>query len=120
MMGDREQWVEKQLAREAKGRAKAEALATDKEMLRLVQTLTVKASDYCDAAVRWAAVGNVEEALAAGHHAQAALHLAAGASYAFEAGRPISLKARLDDVKRFLDNSRKAKRPDDAASPVSR
>jgi hypothetical protein len=102
-MGDREQWVEKQLAREAKGRAKVAEVITETALRELVLELVGYGAQHADVSRRWAAVDGVKEALAAGGRAGFAFRLAHEVQVMFEMGRPIALKSRIVDAAKLRD-----------------
>ncbi len=95
-MGGRDEWLEKQLAREAQARVKTHALVTVDEVHDLVRRLAVQASECAALAARLAEAGHFEAYASRSLSAQATLHVADELLSAYHMGRPVSLKARLE------------------------
>ena len=109
-MSGRDAWIEKHLAREARGKAKVAAIAAEAEVLQLVQALNEKGASHADVARRWGAASEFEDSFAASLAAMAYFTVARELHGAFTGGRPITLKARLETAKEKLSDNYTEKR----------
>ena len=101
-MSGRDQWVEKILAKEAKGRAKVAELTSEDAVNRLVRALNDKAAHHAELARQLAQVDMFVEAERNGLTSSAAFSIAEDLRGAYVQGKPITVKARLQSATDFL------------------
>jgi hypothetical protein len=104
-MSGRDEWVEKELAKEAKGKAKVQEMVSAETVAVLVHQLTVRAAEHAVLAERMTKVGWLDEFSLTALSASAGLHIAQDLIQAYGSGKPITLKARLETARSHLERN---------------
>jgi hypothetical protein len=104
-MSGRDEWVEKQLAREAKAKVQAKALVSEETVRDLACRLAVKGAAEADLAQRLLLAGHDGPFYSRQLYSGAAFNVAAELLHSYFEGRPIMLKARLERARQSLETS---------------